>query len=967
MPIPQLSRRIKSPQEWRVKKKKYYLRPNSNQNHWSRFSKNKTVFSNFLFPKLITFKNLKRLLVFIFVLITVGFIFILWLSRGLPNPNRLIDRQVVQSTKIYDRTGNNILYEIHGDQKRTIVSLSDIPDYVKNATIVIEDKDFYKHGGFSWWAIFRTSITNLLFNRHAGGSTLTQQFIKNAVLTNEKTYDRKIKELILSCQLEKRFTKDEILQMYFNEIPYGSTAYGVEAASQLYFGKTVKQINLSEATILAALPQAPSRYSPYGPNKDLLIARQHYILDLMVKYGYIKTEDAQTAKNTALNFKEQSNNMLAPHFVMYIKELLSDKYGEKMIEQDGLKIWTTLDLYKQKIAEEVIQAKASANKDKYQANNAALISLDPKTGQILAMVGSKNYFDNSIDGQVNVTLQPRQPGSSFKPIVYATAFIKGYTSDTVLYDVVTNFSTDPAKPYEPHNYDNQEHGPVTMRKALAGSLNIPAVKTLYLAGVDNVLNLAKDLGYTTLSNRDQLGLSLVLGGGEVKLIEHTNAYGVFAREGAYHPVVVILKVEDKNGKIIEEYKPSEKQAISAKIVRLINNVLSDNVARAYIFGEKNFLTLGSRPVAVKTGTTNDYRDAWTIGFTPSLVTGVWVGNNDNSSMKRGADGSMAAAPIWHDYMQKVLGDTPIEYFKQPEIIKTNKPVLDGDIEGKIVVKIDKASGLLANEFTPANFIEEKTFQQSHSILYYVDKNNSTGPALADPKQDPQFDLWENRVLAWAIKQGLSTYSPPIAYDNLHTLENKPIFSIESLANNQSIIEPTLSVDIKATAPRGINRAEYYLNDNLFSTNSGYPFNLKKSIDFLNNGFYNLKVRVCDDIDNCSEQKINFSLVLNEKTKKQDIEFTWIMPKDEVTLTKADFPFSLKALLNNYEQIAKITFYLKPFEGEKNNIASFNQPDNNIIQADWTIQPTAGVYWLGAEIRDWDGQTTESKEIKIIAR
>ncbi|MBU0647313.1 PBP1A family penicillin-binding protein [Patescibacteria group bacterium] len=968
MPIHQLSRRLQSQQEWRSKRKKYYLRSNNNSFHQSRASNSQTNFGNYLFSILATPKNFKRLAIFIFALILIGFLFLLWLSRDLPNPNHLIDRQIAQSTKIYDRTGQTVLYEIYGDQKRTIVNLNDIPSYAKNATISIEDKDFYKHGGFSWWAMFRTAVTNLLFNHHAGGSTLTQQFIKNAVLTNEKTFTRKIKELILAYRLEKKFTKDEILQMYFNEIPYGSTAYGIESASQLYFGKSVKQINLAEATILAALPQAPSRYSPYGPNKDLLIARQHHILDLMVKYGYIKAEEAQTAKNTVLNFKEQSNNILAPHFVMYIKEILSDKYGEKMIEQDGLKIYTTLDLYKQKIAEEVIKAKATVNKNKYQASNAALISMDPKTGQVLAMVGSKDYFDNSIDGQVNITLQPRQPGSSFKPIVYTEAFIKGYTPDTVLYDVATNFSTDPVKPYIPLDYDGQERGPITMRKSLAGSLNIPAVKTLYLVGIKNVINLAQNMGYTTLSDINRFGLSLVLGGGEVKLIEHVAAYGIFAREGIYHAPVVILKIEDKNGKIIEENKTSEeKRVLDAKIARLTNNVLSDNNARAYVFGENNYLNLGARPVAAKTGTTNDYRDAWTIGFTPSLVTGVWVGNNDNSSMKRGSDGSIVAAPIWHDYMQKVLGNTPIEYFNQPEIIKTGKAILDGDIEGKVVVKIDKTSGLLATEFTPANFIEEKTFQQSHSILYYVDKNDPRGHQPTDPKIDPQFNLWETPVLAWAAKQGLATSSPPIENDNVHTLENKPTFVIENPSNNQSIMTSVLSVNINATAPRGISRVEYYLNDNLFATSTSYPFNLKKSISFLNNGFHNLTVKVCDDIDNCAEQKTTFNLILNEKKKIKNVNLDWLTPTDEVTLTKTDFPFTLKVLLNNYEQTAKANFYLKPLEGEVVNLTSFDQPDEDTLQFNWTSQPNPGVYWLSAETRGWDGQTTKSKEIKIIVR
>ncbi|MBU0636814.1 PBP1A family penicillin-binding protein [Patescibacteria group bacterium] len=973
MPIPQLSRKNKSSYGWRDKEKKYYLQQRYSKSRWSNSQKRTTSFGissigNYLFSIFTAPKNLKRLAIFTVILVLFCFGFLFWLSRDLPSPNRLIERQIAQSTKIYDRTGQNILYEIHGDQKRTIVNLNDLPDYVKTTTIVIEDKDFYKHGGFSLWAMFRTVVTNILFNQKAGGSTLTQQFIKNAILTNEKTYTRKIKELILAYQIEKKFTKDEILQMYFNEIPYGSTTYGVEAASQFYFGKKVKEINLAEAAILAALPQAPTRYSPYGPNKNLLIARQHYVLDLMVKYNYINADEANAAKNTELNFKGQANNIIAPHFVMYIKELLAEKYGEKMIEQAGLKIYTTLDLYKQKIAEEVIQSKALNNQNKYQASNAALVSLDPKTGQILAMVGSKNYFDDSIDGQVNVALQPRQPGSSFKPIVYTAAFIKGYTPDTVLYDVVTNFSTDPAKPYEPHNYDNKEYGPVTMRKALAGSLNVPAVKTIYLTGINNVLALAKSIGYTTLSDNDRFGLSLVLGGGEVKLLEHVAAYAVLAREGTYRSPIAILKIEDKNGKIIEEYKESSKQVLDAKIVRLINNVLSDNSARAYIFGEQNYLTLGPRPVAAKTGTTNDYRDAWTIGFTPSLVTGVWVGNNNNSPMKRGADGSVVAAPLWHDYMQKVLGDTPIEYFNQPKINKTGKPVLDGDIEGKTVIKIDKASGLLATELTPINFIEEKTFQSAHSILYYINKKNPLDMQPVDPQQDPQFKLWESRVISWAAKQGFATSSPPVEYDNLHIPSNNPTFNIEFPVNNQIIMDPILSTKIQASAPRGINRIEYYLNNNLFTTASSYPFNLNKSIDFLNNGFHNLTIKVCDDIDNCSEQKIIFNLILKEKKTNSTI-ISWLMPADEVTLTKTDFPFSLKILTNNYKQIANITFSLLSSNSTSTTLASLGQLSLNedVVQVNWDNQPEAGVYLLSAEIRNWDNQITKSKEIKIIIK
>ena len=811
------SKHTKSPQNWRQTKKKYFLNkvkknPSSfgNRNGVKQYSGGKNNHP----LKINLAKTIFICLLALFILSYAGY---LWLTHDLPDPNRLIERQIAQSTKIYDRTGQTILYEIHGDQKRTIINLKDIPDNLKNATISIEDKDFYKHGGFSVWAIFRTLITDVIFGKSAGGSTLTQQFIKNSVLTNEKTLTRKIKEIILAYRLEKKFSKDEILQMYFNEIPYGSTAYGAEAASQKYFGKSARDLNLAESAILAAIPQAPSRYSPYGPNKDILLARQKYIIDLMVKYGYATKEQAEEAKNFALVFKPQTDNILAPHFVMYVKEILADKYGEKAIEQDGLKIYTTLDLYKQKIAEEVINEKAINNEKNYQATNAALISIDPKTGQVLAMVGSRDYFNDAIDGQVNVTLQPRQPGSSFKPIVYTASYIKGYTPETILYDVVTNFSTDPTKPYQPNNYDSKEHGPVTIRQALAGSLNIPAVKTIYLTGIDNVISLAQNLGYTTLNDKERFGLSLVLGGGEVKLLEHVNAFSAFAREGVKHPVAVILKVEDKDGKILEEFKNQDEKVLNSNVARLTNSILSDNGARAYIFGENNFLTLGSRPVAAKTGTTNDYRDAWTIGYTPSIVTGVWVGNNDNKEMKRGADGSVVAAPIWHDYMNKVLGNTPIEYFNAPENQPTGKPVLDGVIDPDATVKIDKFPGLLANEFTPANAIIEKQFKQAHSILYYINKDDPRGPAPTNPQSDPQFNLWENAVLAWAKKQGITNSAPPTEYDNVHRPESNPVILIDYPSNNQTISNQLLTVQISATAPRGISRAEYYIDDYLFSS------------------------------------------------------------------------------------------------------------------------------------------------------
>lgn len=960
-----MSKKIRSGQGWRASRKKYVLkkRPYYYGSGGYRAVRYRTGDS--FFKKAL--KKLTRLAI-IAGLLGVLFLFIsfVWLSRQLPNPNQLMERQVAQSTIIYDRTGKNILYEVHGNEKRTLVKLSDIPDNLKWATIVIEDKDFYKHKGFSLWAIFRTMITNVLRGRMAGGSTLTQQFIKNAILTTEKTYARKIKELVMAYRIEKKFSKDEIFQMYFNEIPYGSTAYGVEAASQRYFGKSVKQINLPEAAILAALPQAPSRYSPYGSHKDLLIERQRYILGLMEKHGYISKEEAEVAKEVTIQFKEPTENIIAPHFVMYVKEILGERYGEKMVEQGGLKIYTTLDLYKQKIAEEAINDWTPKNEEKFQAKNAALVSLDPKTGQILAMVGSRDYFNEDIDGQVNVAISLRQPGSSIKPIVYAAAFTKGYTPNTVLYDVVTNFSTDPAKPYEPHDYDLKERGPVTIKQALAGSLNIPAVKAIYLSGIDNVLNLARELGYTSFEDRNRFGLSLVLGGGEVKLLEHVNAFSAFAREGILHPANPILKIEDKDGKTIEEYKEEKgKKVLEANIARMINDILSDNSARAYIFGEKNYLTLPSRPVAAKTGTTNDYHDAWTIGYTPSIVTGVWVGNSDNAAMKRGADGSVVAAPIWHEYMEKILGDTPIESFKTPDVPETGKPVLDGNIEGAVMVKIDRASGLLATEYTPESFIIEKPFREDHAILYYINKDEPLDDVPNDPLRDPQFNLWESRVKEWAAEQGFATSSPPIEYDNLHKPENRPEFTIESPFNNQVITDPILRAQIQATAPRGITRAEYYINNNFIYANSSYPFNLEKTIGFLNNGYHSLKIRVCDDIDNCSEKTLDFNLILSQTQKNADIGLSWVEPSGEVALNVNNFPVTLKINTSNPEQTAKLTFYYRPESGGEPSIIRIAALiESNVIQTEWAASPPVGNYKIYAEAKGWNGQTAKSEELKI---
>ena len=897
---------------------------------------------------------------FILAMILISTIVVAIISRDLPSPDQLLDRNIAQSTIIYDRSGKNILYEFHGEEKRTLVNINNIPSHVQKATIAIEDKNFYKHKGYSLWAMFRTMITNVLYNRKAGGSTLTQQFVKNALLTSEKKYTRKIKELILAQKIEKRYTKDEILQMYLNEIPYGSNAYGIEAASQKYFGKSVKDINLAEAALLAALTQAPSKYSPYGDNKDLLIGRQQYVLDIMEEQEYISNEEKEEAKKYELVFKNPETNITAPHFVMYIKESLSEKYGEKTLEQGGLKIYTTIDLEKQKAAEEAIKNQEEKNATKYNANNAALVAIDPKTGQILAMVGSKNYFDDEIDGQVNVAIKNRQPGSSLKPLVYATLFSRGgYNPNTILYDVVTDFSS-----YEPKNYNGQENGPIQIKKALAGSLNVPAVKALYLAGIDNVIKLAKEAGYTTLTDPDKYGLSLVLGGAEVKLLEHVNAYSIFAQEGKINNTTGILKIEDKNGNILEEYKQDTRKVLDSNIAKMINSILSDNNNRSFIFGEKNSLVLNNRTSAAKTGTTNEFKDAWTIGYTPSLVAGVWVGNSNGNEMKTGADGSVVAAPIWNAFMTKALSETPNESFNEPEIKETGKAILDGKLDTKII-KINKETKEIATDNTPIELIEEITVTDHHCILYYINKEDPLGDGPSNPESDYQFNLWENRIKEWAKKNDPNYNTSMIQQsENLHDPENIPVFSILNIENNQTIQTENLKVSIQATAPRGVNKVEYYINENLLERKTSFPFDLDKNISFLNNGYYNLKVRVCDDISNCSEKSIEFNLMLSNNNKTPaNLNLTY--PTSGLALNSGDFPLPIKMITLNPEQIVKIEIKLKnELNNEEHIVNTINLVENREIETIWSDYPAPGEYKLYAEFYNWNGLKKQSNQISI---
>lgn len=602
--------------------------------------------------------------------------------RDLPSPTQLTTREIPLTTKIFDRHGE-LLYEIYADQNRTLVPLSEMPDSLKQATISIEDKDFYRHGGFAIRGIIRAAREITLHHRLQGGSTITQQLIKSALLSPERTVQRKVKEFVLAFLVEQKYKKDEILEMYLNQVPYGGTAWGVEAATKTYFGKHVKELTLAESTLLAGLPAAPTYYSPFGAHPEYAKKRQTEVLRRMVEDKYITAEQAEQAKQEPLKFAPQKIDIKAPHFVLYVKELLTKKYGEKMVEQGGLKVTTTLDYKIQEFAQTTVASEVAKVKDLRVGNGAALVT-KPKTGEILAMVGSQDYFDTEHDGNVNVTLALRQPGSAIKPINYAAGLLKGYTPATVFVDAPTCFNVPGQRPYCPVNYDGKFHGAVQMRFALGNSYNIPAVKMLALNSVHDMIATASAMGISTLTDESRYGLSLTLGGGEVTMLDMAKAFGVFANNGVRQELTAILKVEDTKGKILEETKPRiGKEVLPPEVTYLISHILLDNNARTAAFGENSFLVIPNHAVSVKTGTTDDKRDNWTIGFTPGFLTVVWVGNNDNSPMHPYlASGITGAAPIWNKIMSRVLKDQKDQWPPRPEnIVGLNICSLTGRLPG----------------------------------------------------------------------------------------------------------------------------------------------------------------------------------------------------------------------------------------------------------------------------------------------
>lgn len=705
-------------------------------------------------------KNYKLQLAILIAFIMATVIGVAYFLRDLPSPTNLSKPIFPVSTKIYDRHGS-LLYEIYADQNRTPVAISDLPQYLIQATIAIEDKRFFHHHGFDTQGIIRAMVRITTGRRLEGGSTITQQLVKVALLTPDRTIERKLKEAILALATEVLYSKNQILEMYLNHIPYGGTAYGIESAAKLYFGKSARDLTLAEASLLAGLPQAPTTYSPFSHSESAK-ARQAQVLDRMVEDGYISREAAEEAKKASLDFASPGTDLKAPHFVMYVRDQLVEKYGLRKVEQGGLRVTTTLDLELQEDAQASVAAELKKIARLKISNGAALVT-NPQTGEILAMVGSRNYFDKEIDGKVNVTTRPRQPGSSIKPLNYALALeSKTLTPSSLLLDTPICFKVQGQKDYCPKNYDNTFRGPTQIRYALGNSLNIPAVKVLALNGIDNFINFARRLGITTWQNPDNYGLSLTLGGGEVYMTDMATSFGVFANYGTRVPLQSILKVEDFQGNVLEEYKPNlvatkvdelrEDQptksiqiddykidkVLSSETSFLISHILSDNNARSAAFGPNSVLNVRGKLVSVKTGTTNNLRDNWTIGYTKDRLVAVWVGNNDNSPMSYVASGVTGASPIWRDIMQYVLVDRPTPEFKIPKGIEVAQVCADTGILPR-----DGASCSTRGEF----FIAGSTPTTLPVVKREIWVNKNTGRPPTNEEEFQDVELREHTIIS----------------------------------------------------------------------------------------------------------------------------------------------------------------------------------------------------------------------------
>lgn len=795
--------------------------------------------------------------------ILIGVAIFAWLAKDLPQPGKVVRKEGF-SSQVLDREGR-LLYDVYGNERRTPVPISGVSQYMRDATISIEDKDFYKHAGFDPLTPIRI-VYNYLFRRGrvVGGSTLTQQLVKNVLLTADRTPVRKAKELILAMQIERQFTKDQILEMYLNEIPYGGNAAGVQAASELYFNKDASQLSLVEAAILAGLPQRPSSYSPYsGKQTDdgqpLWKWRALGVLRRMREDGKISEDLEKTAvaELDSVVFQRESIEIKAPHFVFYVRDKLEEMYGESIIENGGLKVTTTLDLQMQDKAEDIVKEEMEKVKDFAISNGSAMV-MNPETGEILTMIGSKDYFSSEIDGKFNVAVNGlRQPGSSIKPVTYLTALRKGYNPATMLIDVPTTFAPDDkAKPYEPKNYDGKYRGPVSFRNSLGSSLNVTAVKLLANVGVPTMLQQAYDMGFVTLEpnekNLRNFGLAVTLGGGEVHLIDTVTAYSSFANGGTRIEPVAILKIEDQDGRVLYEHKNVQgKKVMEPEEAYLINDILSDNSARLLAFGANSLLNTG-KPIAVKTGTTNDRRDNWTVGWSKSTMVGVWVGNNDNSEMKQVASGVTGASPIWRRIMNLAIEqgrgtpawDLPenIEEVevdqisgypyhdgypqKKEKVIKGSLPTGPDPIHAKL--KVCKGQLKLA----PETRIARGDYDEKE---YIVLKEN-------DPVSKDGRNRWQEGIDAWTAGQ-IDLYKPPKEYCDDHGTSDQLYVNLKKPSNQSNVPEENVEIEVEAVGVEGIQSVEIWVNGAKRETLSDRPYTTRIQ---LSRGRYEIYAKAKDN-------------------------------------------------------------------------------------------------------------------------
>jgi membrane peptidoglycan carboxypeptidase len=861
----------------------------------------------------------------------MGVILILLIfSQGLPSVD-VTELLQAQSTLIMDREGN-ILYAVHGEENREIISIDSISNYLTDATVAVEDDEFYDHYGFDLPCYVKAVGYEFFgIGIRRGCSTITQQLVKNIFLNPEQTYKRKIQELILAVRVESKYNKEEILELYLNEIPYGNNAYGAELAARTYFDAAAEDLTLAQSAIMASLPKAPSKYNPYGSNgysyltvelteetitdRDIVTindlkddeyvrgligsnielangntiyipGRSDIVLNAMVEQGMVTQSAADLALTETWNmeFKPYRDNIKYPHFVLYVKELIEEKYGKEVVEKGGLKIYTSIDPVMQDYAEEAVEKYNERNITNYAASNASLVSIHPQTGQILAMVGSADYFNDEIDGQVNIATRPRQPGSSFKPFVYALSFLNGYSPATVLYDVQTQFG-----PGEyPQNYDGEFNGPISIRSALALSRNIPAIKAYFLAGKETeIIPFMENFGID-LDETIGYGWPLALGSGELPLIDLVGAYTVFANGGIKKEISPILKIENSDGEILEQWEDSPGvEALDPQVAYLITDILSDDN-----------INLGPRmrvpgySVAAKTGTSNkkDERgnnapnNAWMVGYSPKITTGVWVGNSDGSALGYSASGYDSAGPIWNDYMTNALSElTPEPFSKPAEIVEMAVTKSSGLLpssltpEGQTVTEIfasfnvptniddrwltamvDEMTEQLATEYSPEWSVQEKTFQIHTSII-------------------PEYTYWQAGIDEW-IEKTDDIDKTPTEDDDLHTattLANAPTIIVMS-PSAYGFIEPGQNtVDVEVSSPSGVEKVEFYLGDSLQFTDVSYPYSgsVRVASNATEGKNYEITAYVYDVYGYRGESTVSVQIGYDQTTTEDVIEST----------------------------------------------------------------------------------------------